>query len=262
MTSLREDITATREDVAEMKGDIRFLVDTVREEREARKGLEAEQRADRVRIEALERKGIRVAAYAAGLSTAGGFVGGALLVHLKEKLLALFVPLMLVLGGCATASVCAGCDVKGHWKQRPVMLTLDSSMSSECKAAAEKAFWFWTAVIRDDYLQFEYREPSWVGFHGLTPDGHIAVHQGKLDPLTAGETASARRVADLSEITSADITLALCRPQTAAHELGHALGLWTEWGWHGHNPDPHYLMYYISSSSMALTAEEIQWVQW
>jgi len=119
------------------------------------------------------------------------------------------------------------------WR-RPVRLAIASDITPECFQALMAGLRFWQSQGVD------YLEPHVVPAAELVPGlpiaGTIAVVTASVkDPESLGETFS---VHDSWGSQAAEIRLARCRAQTAAHELGHALA------GPAHSVEPANLMYY------------------
>lgn len=172
------------------------------------------------RIEALERQQVRQKAYMA----AAGAISGAV-VWIAEKLHLLLPALVFVV-----ATLLSGCMAPGvvqdgpKWPEyrRPVQVKISEDMDPECLAAVAYALVWWSGYV--DYLDPVVVDGSDISVSGLARVGEIGISQGDLSPGVAGETRFAS-VPVAKTMLWADITLAKCDPETAAHELGHALGL-------------------------------------
>lgn len=215
---MRETVTEVKEDVAEMKADLRWLVEAAKEDRRARGELEG-------RVDKLERTRIRERAYATGFGAAAalvlGFVKDKLLVWLAGLLAAMF------LTGCQNTGP-FGADSYWHERQRPVDVYIHSEMRPECTEAVAYAVEFWRDRCGVNFLRVRATGDSWDGWYGSKgPVGTISVRDGTLTPGVLGNTS---HVGVGSRMRSARVRLSLddeaaCHPLVVTHELGHALGL-------------------------------------
>lgn len=154
-----------------------------------------------------------------------------------------------------------------------VRYVVDETMPHECIVAAEETLLFYQEE-RVDYLELEYEDHSWIGFHGLPPHGTIAIHyvedlgfSKELNTSIAGLASWERfdiiyhdcyedRCEVYSPIASVDVEISYCKLVIVAHEIGHALGL-------DHNKGSKNLMYPIGYESHPLLLNEAQlgWIR-
>lgn len=136
-----------------------------------------------------------------------------------------FVWLLALLLGCAHAPLELTPDdgLSARWTVRPVTVVVSADLPPECVVAVDDALEFWRSQ-GVGYLLLEVGSEYDPRLDGNPHPGVIAVtNTPPMDPGAAGETFLLHSI--MGAMYFAEVRLNLCVAQTAAHELGHSLGL-------------------------------------
>jgi hypothetical protein len=143
---------------------------------------------------------------------------------------------------------CAG--VQPRFAVRPVRVEASSDMPDDCVEATIAAVDFWRA--RDVTMALSMVPPTAPSLGEQHVAGVISVKWGQLPDPVAGETKASRTI--LCDIFGAKVTLELCTPMVAIHEVAHALGL-------EHDPEVGNVMFkFVEGMGLDLNAAQLAWV--
>lgn len=125
-------------------------------------------------------------------------------------------------------------------QERPVYVAVAQELGPECLAEVAAGVAYWQA-LGVDYLSVMVVPRAVIS--DPPPNRFISiVGEAPDDPIAAADARVARLHPGCLRLAS--IRLAVCRKQTVAHELGHALGLLE------HHPDPGNLMFWAADMNV------------
>ena len=185
--------------------------------------LKAQIPAMHKRIDELEKKQARYAAWVSGAVAAAGALSQ------RKEILALLFTMMMLIAGCAAPSLGPRLGRPGEtfrWAPgfRPVVVLVSEGLSDECLRSLEGglAYWYAHGVT---YLEIFYNVPEPLTRVEEFLEPTIGVSEEA--PVRDSHAGSTKQYAFEGLMLAAEVRFRpeFCVPGLASHELGHALGL-------------------------------------